>query len=385
MVKEYIKMIRKKIKELQNDPRVKEFIKNLVKMWQITVAFIMTTIKRVKEKLDIIKSTTPQKLKTIKQKLEAIKQELKILTNTAKQKLEEKEIKEKLEEIKNTIKQKLEENKIEEKLETITKTLLTKLNQLKNKLNILLKKKKIEFPKNYSIKIKEYFKQSLKELKMGLKKFPESVRNYCEPNTYLWEKVQILCYYLFGLIDLYYYAFSQIVSSSESFEQLVLGLFPNIYEVLSSPIIQFLTSPEKVFILSYVAIEFLLIKDIFNYTVLSKYHFLLVFATIMCQNLIMAFIDVGSDNTIRDGLSSIYTFTPDLDEDAWVKFVVVSTCLLFTWLYIVFFLQGWAKKDATVPGFEWLTDSIALWFQQQRKKNEQKKQEEEENKREENE
>jgi len=371
MVKEYIKMIRKKIKELQNDLRVKEFIKNLVKMWQITIAFVMTKMKTVKEKLEERK--VKEKLESLKDK---IKQELEIIKSTTTQKL--KRIKQALKILTNTAKQKLEQNKVEEKLQTIKKTLLTKLNQLKNKLNILLKKKTIEFPKNYSRKIKEYFKQSLKELKMGLKKFPESIRNYCEPNTYLWEKIQILCYYLFGLLDLYYYAFNQIVSSSESFEQLVLGLFPNIYEILSSPIIQFLTSPEKVFILSYVAIEFLLIKDIFNYTALSKYHFLLVFATIMCQNLIMAFIDVGCDNTIRDGLSSIYTFTPDLDEDAWVKFVVVSTCLLFTWLYIIFFLQGWAKKDATVPGFEWLTDSIALWFQQQRKKNEQKKREENE-------
>jgi hypothetical protein len=172
------------------------------------------------------------------------------------------------------------------------------------------------------------------------------------------EFLQMTLIYLFGVVDLGYALLTGILS---------LGYIPEVFEpyvpflagFLDVPLLKLWSSPEKIFFLSYVVIEFLVVRRIFKFSKLVKYNILLVFALLMLQSLILSYWDLLFHREIieQPGVD-VLSFT---DQNLAVIF--------FSYTFIVFFVSyGYFYSFAIQGKFPknkqliWLTDSIAFWL-----------------------
>jgi hypothetical protein len=177
------------------------------------------------------------------------------------------------------------------------------------------------------------------------------------------QKIQLSFIYFFALVDLTYSIFSNI---------LALGYFPDIlnfarpllYYILNSKVLQIWASPEKVFLISYFTIEFLIIRKSFKLTRLVRYNILLLFSLLMIQGITISFWDVLFH---RDMGIDILKWTYDQGALLYTDkslgfFFFFATFVSFIFLYIFLYLKALQGKFATFPGGEFLTDSVCLWL-----------------------
>ena len=103
---------------------------------------------------------------------------------------------------------------------------------------------------------------------------------------------------------------------------------------------------------------------IFKFTKLVKYNILMLFALLMIQGLVVAYWDVifhrevcnGIGKWILDDMGFIYT-------DRFLAYLFFFiTFVIFMLLYSYLYIRAINNKFATLPGGEWLTDSIAFWL-----------------------
>ena len=88
------------------------------------------------------------------------------------------------------------------------------------------------------------------------------------------------------------YAVLNNVFSLGYFPEILLPVFPLIKSILQSPILKIWASPEKVFFLSYVVIEFMVVRSTFKFSKLVKYNILMLFALLMIQGLVISYWDL---------------------------------------------------------------------------------------------
>ena len=175
--------------------------------------------------------------------------------------------------------------------------------------------------------------------------------------------LQLTVIYFFALVDLIYSILSTILSLGYS-PEIVSNLAPFIRKILESPLLRVWASPEKVFFLSYVVIEFLVIKSYFQFSKLVKYNLLFVFSLLMLQGLVISYWDLLFNRQIAFPVTkwifdqNILIFT---DKPLAITFFF-STFIFFFILYIVLYLKALQGQYAVIPGIHWLTDSISFWL-----------------------
>ena len=133
---------------------------------------------------------------------------------------------------------------------------------------------------------------------------------------------------------------------------------------MQSPIFKIWASPEKVFFLSYVAIEFMIVRSVFKLSKLVKYNILLIFALLMVQGLVISYWDLLFHRQIASPVAKwaydqgalIYT-----DKNLAIVFFL-NTFIIFIVGYSYLYFRAIKGKFATIPGMEWLTDSVAFWL-----------------------
>jgi hypothetical protein len=175
--------------------------------------------------------------------------------------------------------------------------------------------------------------------------------------------IQITFVYFFAVIDLFYAVLNNVFSLGY-IPELLLPVFPFISWILQSPVFKVWASPEKVFFLSYVVIEFMVVRSTFNFSKLVKYNILLVFALLMIQGLVVSYWDLIFNREIATPVAKwaydqgmiIYT-----DKSLAISFFM-NTFFSFMLLYLYLYVTALRGKFATIPGTEWLTDSIAFWL-----------------------
>lgn len=200
----------------------------------------------------------------------------------------------------------------------------------------------------------------LKSLKGSLKK-AQTFFSKVSPTKL--QFIQLTVMYFFAIVDLLHSVLNNVFSLGYVPEAIV-PFYSFIKFILLSPIFKIWGSPEKVFFMSYILIELVLVRSVIKFSKLVKYNMLLLFACLMIQGLVVSYWDVLFHREIAtsiaqwtyDGGSFIHT-----DKNIAV-FFFLNTFIIFVLGYIYLYIQAIKGKFAVFPGMEWLTDSVAFWL-----------------------
>jgi hypothetical protein len=181
------------------------------------------------------------------------------------------------------------------------------------------------------------------------------------PNTA--QIIQLSFIYCFALIDLFHSILNNVFSLGY-FPEILKPIFPIVKAILVSPILRAWSSPEKVFFLSYIVIEFMVVRSIFKFSKLVKYNILLVFSLLMVQGLLISYWDLLFHREIATPVAKwAYDQGAIIHTDKRLAiFFFFNTFMLFIGGYLYLYLRALSGKFATIPGMEWLTDSVAFWL-----------------------
>ena len=177
------------------------------------------------------------------------------------------------------------------------------------------------------------------------------------------QSIQLSFIYFFAMVDLIYAVLNNVFALGY-IPEILLPVFPLIKSILQSPIFKIWASPEKVFFLSYVVIEFMIVRSIFKFSKLVKYNILLIFALLMVQGLVISYWDLLFHREIASPVAKwaydqgglIYT-----DKSLAIIFFL-NTFVIFFVGYLYLYIKALQGKFATLPAMEWLTDSVAFWL-----------------------
>jgi hypothetical protein len=175
--------------------------------------------------------------------------------------------------------------------------------------------------------------------------------------------IQLTFMYFFAMVDLFHSVLNNVFSLGYV-PEFIMPFYPFIKFILMSPIFKIWGSPEKVFFMSYVLIDLVIVRSVIKFSKLVKYNMLLLFACLMLQGLVVSYWDVLFHREIAtsvaqwayDGGTLIHT-----DKNIAV-FFFFNTFIIFILGYIYLYLTAINGKFATFPGMEWLTDSVAFWL-----------------------
>lgn len=214
----------------------------------------------------------------------------------------------------------------------------------KNKKNPSLWKKFIKFIKKIGKPI--YFK---------LQNFSDRY-----PNTA--QVIQLTFVYIFAFIDLFSSILTYIFSLG-FMPEIIEPFYPIIQKVLMSPFVQVWCSPEKVFFFSYIVIEFMVVKSVFRFSKLVRYNILLIFSLLMLQGLIISYWDLLCHREISSATAQwAYEETILFSDDNLAFALFFTTFNIFFFVYFYLYIVALRGKFATLPGLEWVTDSVCFWL-----------------------
>lgn len=196
-----------------------------------------------------------------------------------------------------------------------------------------------------------------------LKNFQKVLTNFSIKYPDISEKIQLTFIYYFALIDLLYGILSNVFALGY-FPEILRDFYPMIKDILSNPFIQMWNSPEKIFFLSYVAIELIVVRPVFKFSKLVKYNVLLIFALLMIQGLVISYWDLLFHREIASAATKwIFDDSGFIYTDKFLSIIVFfCTFILFVLFYSYLYSRALSGKFATFPGMSWLTDSIAFWL-----------------------
>jgi hypothetical protein len=203
----------------------------------------------------------------------------------------------------------------------------------------------------------------LKRVKNVVKPIRKGLRNFSTKYPNLSQIIQLTFIYFFAVVDLLHSILINVFSLGYM-PELLLPIFPLIKGILQNPILKLWASPEKVFFLSYVVIEFMIVRPTFKFSKLVKYNVLLIFSMWMLQGLAVAYWDVLFHRQIAspvarwayDGGAIIFT-----DKPLAIVFFL-NTFFIFMMTYIYLYIRAINNKFGKLPYMEWLTDSVAFWL-----------------------
>ena len=181
------------------------------------------------------------------------------------------------------------------------------------------------------------------------------------PNTS--QHLQLISIYCCAVIDLIYNILNNVFALGVVPEFMV-PVFPLIEAILMSPILRAWTSPEKVFFLSYVVIELILVQRSLKFSKLVQYNVLLVFSLLMVQGLAISYWDFLFHRQITTEVThwiwgaGMFIYT---DREIALLFFLL-TFLLFFALYCYLLFQSINGIFALIPNMVFLTDSVAFWL-----------------------
>jgi hypothetical protein len=177
------------------------------------------------------------------------------------------------------------------------------------------------------------------------------------------EKIQLFFIYFFAIVDLSYSILNNIFSLGYMPEGMI-PIFAPFSGILDSSLLKVWASPEKVFFISYVTIEFMVIRPIFKFSKLIKYNIILIFALLMIQGLIISYWDlffhkeitIGDPNALK-GEMNILDTTKIL---GFLFFLFTFFAFLIT--YGRLYVSAINKKFPQIKSLTWVTDSAAFWL-----------------------
>jgi hypothetical protein len=197
------------------------------------------------------------------------------------------------------------------------------------------------------------WKKFLKKFKKLINVIKKNNQAFTAKYPNILASIQLTVVYFIAFISLFY----SLINVLGDIPDTIYALIPSFYlKILYSPLLRFILSPEKTYVVYLLAIEFIIFRTVFRFSQLFKYNLLLIFLLEMFQNLLLSYWDLIFQRTAEIGEVS----TID------INFAIFSVSLIFCLLFVLYFygyicaLRG---KFVTYPYMYWLTDSIAFWLQ----------------------
>ena len=196
-----------------------------------------------------------------------------------------------------------------------------------------------------------------------LKIIQNILNDFSQEYPRLSEIIQLSFIYYFAVVDLLYAILSNVFALGY-FPEVLREFYPPIKAILSNPLFQMWNSPEKIFFLSYLAIEVIVVRSVFKFSKVVKYNILLIFAILMIQGLVISYWDLLFHRQIASPVAKwaydqgalIHT-----NKDLAITFFL-NTFIIFILAYIYLYWKAIQGVFATLPGMNWLSDSIAFWL-----------------------
>lgn len=212
-----------------------------------------------------------------------------------------------------------------------------------------------------------FFREFLQQFWNAFQKFLKPVQKFFAdfneryPNTS--QKIQLSFVYFFAIVDLFYSILNNVFSLGY-YPEIIMPFYPIIEAILLSPLLRIWASPEKVFFLSYLIIELMVARSLFNLSKLVKYNILLIFSLLMLQGLAINYWDLLFHREIVTSAAR-WSFDRGIlihtDKNLAITFFF-DTFLIFFFGYLYLYSRAIKGRFATIPGMEWLTDSVAFWL-----------------------
>jgi hypothetical protein len=177
--------------------------------------------------------------------------------------------------------------------------------------------------------------------------------------------IQLTFIYFFALLDLVYSILTTVLAIGP-LPELLKPAYPLIKYILESPLLVIWASPEKIFFLSYVTIELMVIRSIFRFSKLVRYNILLIFALLMLQGLAISYWDLLFHREIAAPVAK-WAFDQGailFTDRILASFFFFITFLFFFFTYIFLYIAALRGKFFRSKSklLSWLTDSICFWL-----------------------
>jgi hypothetical protein len=202
----------------------------------------------------------------------------------------------------------------------------------------------------------------VKQVKRIFKQVQKPLLEFTERHPRITQATQLTIIYTYAIMDLSYTVLNNILSLGYT-PGFVRPILPYVHILLQSTFFKFWSSPEKIFFLSFLVIEYLVVRTSVKLSKLVKYNLLLVFALLMIQGLVVSYWDLLFH---RQVLTKAAQFVVErggnvyADKQMAISFFL-GTLAFFVILYLYFYFASLAGKFGRIPGLEWLTDSVAFW------------------------
>jgi hypothetical protein len=214
-----------------------------------------------------------------------------------------------------------------------------------------------------NVKVLSIWKQIVKIVRQLFKSIDKKFRTFGSNYPNLAQVIQLTFIYFFACIDLIYSVLNNVFTLGYM-PELLVPIFPFIKYILQSPYFKIWASPEKVFFLSYLVIEVMVIRNYFKFSKLVKYNILLIFSLLMIQGLVISYWDLLFHREISTSLAKWASGKEGIissDKSLAITFFF-NTFVVFFSGYIYLYFRAIQGKFATIPAMEWLTDSVAFWL-----------------------
>jgi len=169
------------------------------------------------------------------------------------------------------------------------------------------------------------------------------------------QQIQLTCLYFFAFTQLIYHTCYTMVHLGGA-PTLLLSSIPAINDFLNFPVFKLFCNTDLVFLMSYLILDFLVLKKNNNISKLMKYNLVIAFSFIMLQALTLGFWDLIFNQSIFDASYKLTKVNLGL-----LHLCFFSTFVLFSFLYAYFYIKSLFGLFATFPRLYWITNSAAFW------------------------
>lgn len=183
-----------------------------------------------------------------------------------------------------------------------------------------------------------------------------------------WMKANSLTMERFQLTALYGQAFMSAIfltkASTGMTPWLITTFFPGILPLFEIPLVQFMLTPEKTYVLFFVLLNYMLNPKITPFSFFVRYNFFLVFSLEMIYTTTMMWSDLLLVDRTISKLGEFYTPTILIG-----FYNCFFSCLVFTYIYS--YSQGILRKIPVFPGIlNGIPLSAAFWIRSRQVKGE---------------
>ena len=176
------------------------------------------------------------------------------------------------------------------------------------------------------------------------------------------ESFQVNIAYLYSGVDLSFTTLYSIYSLKE-YPKFLEPLFSANQLFLTSFLTHIWGSPERVFLISFLILRYLVENKKSKLSKFIKYHVLLVFTILVVENLILNIVDFLFNQNFSS-VVKVFSFSANLltfSNKLLVCWLFLTTFLLCLLLLIYCYRNALNYQLVDINGLKWLTDSVAFW------------------------